>query len=241
MKRLTVNLAKCEFAKATVAYLGKVVGQGQLRPVQAKVSAIAKYPVPANKKELQRFLGLVGYYRSFCESFSTVAAPLTDLLKGKAIYIWSLACQQAFENIKNVLCSPPILAAPQMDNPFILHVDASDVGVGAVLSQNDDGGVERPVTFYSKKFNSFQRNYSVIEKETLALIWALQHFEVYLDSGSIPLVVYTDHNPITFLQSLHCPNRRLMRWVLFLQPYCLDIRHIKGSRNVVADALSRTP
>ena len=187
-----------------------------MRPVQAKVSAIAKYSVPANKKELQRFLGLVGYYCSFCKSFSTVAAPLTDLLKGKAKYVWSLSCQQAFENIKNVLCATPILAAPQMDNPFILHVDASDVGVGAVLSQKlscpKDGGVERPVTFYSKKCNSFQRNYSVIEKETLALIWALQHFEIYIDSGSIPLVVYTDHNPITFLQSLHCPNHRLMRF-----------------------------
>lgn len=103
------------------------------------------------------------------------------------------------------------------------------------------GGVERPVCFYSKKFNAFQLNYSVIEKETLALLLALQHFEVYLDSGSVPLVVYTDHNPITFLHSLRCPNRRLMRWVLFLQPYCLDIRHIKGSENVVADALSRAP
>ena len=154
------------------------MGQGQVRPVQAKISAIAKYPVPANKKELQRFLGLVGYYRSFCKSFSTVA-PSTDLLKGKAKYVWSLSCQQAFENIKYVLCSPPILAAPQLDNPFILHVDASEVGVGAVLSQSDDGGVERTVPFYSKKCNSFQRKYSVIEKETLALISASQHFEVY--------------------------------------------------------------
>jgi len=95
------------------------------------------------------------------------------------------------------------------------------------------------VSFYTKKFNQFQLNYSVIEKETLALIWALQHFEVYLDSGSVPLVVYTDHNPITFLHSLQCPNRRLMRWVLFLQSYCLDSRHIKSSDNIVVDALSR--
>ena len=112
MKRVLQSIWQSEFAKATVTYLGKVVSQGQERPVQAKVSAIAEYPVPANKKELQRFLGLVGYYRSFCKSFSTVAAPLTDLLKGKAKYVWSLACQQAFKNIKNVLCSPPILAAP---------------------------------------------------------------------------------------------------------------------------------
>lgn len=92
-----------------------------------------------------------------------------------------------------------------------------------------------PVSFYSKTFNSFQLNYSVIEKETLALVLALQHFEVHLHSASVPLVVYTDHNPISFLHSLQCPNRR---WTLFLQPYCLDIRHNKGSDNIVADALS---
>lgn len=237
---LTVNLAKCDFAKATVTYLGKVVGQGTVCAVEAKVSAITKYPVPTTKKELQRFLGLVGYYRSFCKNFSTVVAPLTDLLKGKARYVWSDVCQQAFGNVKSVLSSPPVLAAPCMVRPFQLHVDASDVGTGAVLFQADGSGVDRPVSFYSKKFNSFQLNYSVIEKETLALIWALQHFDVYVGS-SVPLVVYTDHNPITFLHSVCCPNRRLMRWMLYLQAYCLDIRHIKGSDNVVADALSRAP
>ena len=94
------------------------------------------------------------------------------------------------------------------------------------------------MNFYSKKFNYFQLNYSVIEKETLSLIWALQYFEVYVDS-SVPLVVYKDHNPITFLHSVLCPNRKLMRWILLLQAYCLNIRYIKGSGNIVADALSR--
>lgn len=238
--RLTINLAKCEFAKATVIYLGKVVGQGKVCAVQAKVSAIHKYPVPTTKKELQRFLGLVGYYCSFCRNFSTVVAPLSDLLKGTACFVWSASCQQAFENVKSVLCSSPVLAAPCMDQPFKLHVDASDVGAGAVLLQSDSCGVDRPMSFYSKKFNSFELNYSVIKKETLALIWALQHFDVYVGL-SVPLVVYTDHNPVTFLNTVHCPNRRLMRWMLYLQPYCLDIRHIKGSNNVVADALSRAP
>ena len=100
---------------------------------------------------------------------------------------------------------------------------------------------KKPVAFFSRKFNKYQLNYSVIEKEALALIWALQHFDVYLGSGLTPLVVYTDHNPLTFLRSLQNPNQRLMRWALFLQPYHLDIRHIKGSENVMADALSRLP
>lgn len=119
---LTVNLAKCEFAKATVTLLGKVVGQGQVWPVQAKVTAIEQYPVPTTKKELMRFLGLVGYYRSFCTKFSTVIAPLTDLLKARVKFVWSASCQQAFENVKAVLCFPPVLVAPCLDLPFELQV-----------------------------------------------------------------------------------------------------------------------
>nr|XP_046229617.1 uncharacterized protein LOC124050808 isoform X1 [Scatophagus argus] len=142
--RLTVNLAKCEFAKATVTYLGKVVGQGKVCAVQAKVRAIEDFPVPTTKKELQRFLGLVGYYRNFCRNFSTVIAPLTDLLKGKVRFIWSESCQLAFDNVKAILCSPPVLAAPRMGLPFTLQVDASDVGAGAVLLQAGDDGMDRP-------------------------------------------------------------------------------------------------
>ena len=129
--------------------------------------------------------------------------------------------------------------ASRLDQPFKLQVDASHVGAGAVL-QVDEQGIDLPVSFFSKKFNTYQLNYSVIEKEALALILALQHFHVYLDSG-IPIVVFTDHNPLTFLISLQNPNQRLMRWALFLQPYNLDIRHIEGKDNIMADALSRAP
>lgn len=237
--KLTVNLAKCEFARATVVYLGNVVGQGKVCPVRAKVQAIDNFPVPSTKKELMRFLGMIGYYRKFCENFSTVVAPLTDLLKGKQKYDWSLRCQSAFENAKLVLSSAPVLTAPRWDRPFYLKVDASGLGAGAALFQKDDNGIDRPISFFSKKFNLCQRNYSTIEKELLALIWALQHFDVYVGGGSGPVVVFTDHNPLTFLQSLHSPNQRLIRWALFLQSYSLDIRHIRGVDNVVADTLSR--
>lgn len=211
--QLTVNLAKCEFAKATVTYLGRVVGQGQVLVVRAKVMAMAEFPQPVTKKELQQFLGLVGYYRSFCRNFSTVVSPLTDLLRAQAKFVWSPACQQAFDQVKLLLCSCPVLNAPCFDKPFVLQVDASQVGAGAVLLQQDVGGVLKPVCFFSKKFNRHQGNYSVIEKEALALIWAIQHFEIYV-GGASPLVVYTDHNPLTFLRSLSTPNQRLVRWSL---------------------------
>lgn len=238
--QLTVNLVKYAFAKATVTYLGRVVGQGQVAAVDAKVAAVAEYPLPTTKRELQRFLGLVGYYRSFCRNFSTVVSPLTDLLRAMARFIWSPDCQQAFENVKLLLCSCPVLAAPCFDQPFVLQVDASQVGGGTALLQQGDEGVLRPVCFFSTKFNRHQSNYSVIEKEALALIWALQHFEVSV-GGAAPLVVYTDHNLLTFLKLLRTPNQRLVRWSLFLQGHDLDIRHIKGQDNILADALSRAP
>lgn len=237
---LTINLAKCEFARATVTYLGKVVGQGQVCPIRAKTFAIDQYSSPTNKKELMRFLGMAGFYRCFCPNFSSVVAPLTDLLKSGVKYSWTPACQSSFETVKALLTSSPVLAAPQLNQAFKLQVDASQVGAGAVLLQEDEHGVDRPVSFFSRKFLSYQANYSVIEKEALALIWALQHFDVYV-AGAFSLVVFCDHNPLTFLHSLQNPNQRLMRWALFLQPYHLDIRHIKGTDNVIADALSRAP
>ena len=239
--RLTVNLAKCEFAGATVTYLGRVVGQGQVRPIRAKVTAIDNFSVPLTKRELMRFLGMVGFYRCFCRNFSSVVAPLTDLLKSTAAFSWTDHCQKAFDSVKGLLTSAPVLLAPRLEEPFKIQVDASNVGAGAVLLQEDESGMEHPVCFFSRKFLSYQLNYSVIEKEALALIWALQHFEVYVGGRGVPLVVYSDHNPLTFLHSLQNPNQRLMRWCLFLQPYHLDIRHIRGLENVVADALSRAP
>lgn len=236
---MTINLAKFEFAKATVTYLGKVVGHGKVCPVRAKVPAVDKFPVPATKKDLSCFLGTVGYYRGFCKNFSTVVAPLTSLLSPKVMFEWSRTCQEAFESIKSMLCSAPVLAALQMEKPFSLYVDANKVGARAVLMQTNEHGVDCPVSFFSKKFSIHQLNYSNIEKEALALIWALKHFEVYMGSGASALVVYTDHNPLTFLHWLQNPNQHLMRWCLFLQLFRLDVRHVKGMENTVADAMSR--
>ncbi|KAI2643088.1 Retrovirus-related Pol polyprotein from transposon 17.6 [Labeo rohita] len=239
--KLTINLVKCEFVKATVTYLGRAVGQGEVCLIREKVHAVDRFSAPSTKKELMRFLGMIGYYHSFCANFSTVVAPLTDLLKSKRKFEWTANCQRAFDNAKLLLSTAPVLVAPRWDTAFQIQVDASRVGAGAVILQKDDDGVDRPVSFFSKKFNSYQLNYSTIEKETLALVWALQHFDVYIGGGSMPVFVFSDHNPLTFLQSLRSPNQRLIRWALLLQPYSLDIRHIRGRDNVMADALSRSP
>lgn len=148
---LTLNLVKCEFAKAVVTYLGKQVGQGQVKPVEGKVAAILDFPVPTNKRELRRFLGMIGYYRSFCKNFASVVAPLTDLLSTSKRFIWDVGCVNAFNAAKDLLCHAPVLSAPNFTLPFKLQVDASNSGVGAVLLQEDPTGVEHPVSFFSKK------------------------------------------------------------------------------------------
>lgn len=236
---LTINLAKCEFGKATITYLGKVVGQGQVRPVGAKVSSIVEYPAPTTRRELRRFLGMAGYYRSFCRNFSTVVHPLTSLLSPRNDFVWSESCQHAFNSIKTLLSSAPVLAAPDFSRPFKLEVDASALGTGAVLLQEDDIGLDHPICYFSRKCNKHQINYSTIEKEALGLLLALQFFEVYVGSSALPVTVYTDHNPLVFLSRMYNHNQRLMRWSLFVQNYNIDIKHKKGSENVVADALSR--
>lgn len=236
---LTLNLAKCEFGKAVVVYLGKQVGQGRVCPVTAKIQAILDFPAPQTRRELRRFLGMAGYYRAFCKNFSDVVAPLTNLVSPKCVFRWSESCRAAFEAAKALLCSAPVLAAPDFTRPFQLEVDASALGAGAVLLQTDADGVDRPVCYFSKKFRKHQLHYSTIEKEALALLLALQHFEIYVTSSSVPTVIYSDHNPLVFLSQMRNSNQRLMRWSLMIQDFSIHIRHKKGSENVIADALSR--
>ncbi len=134
---LTINLAKCDFVKATVTYLGKVVDQGCVGPIDAKVDAIDKFLTLVTRRELRQFLGIVGYYRGFCQNFATVVTPLTYLLSPKRPFIWSTSCQAAFDNAKSLLANAPVLVAPNIQKRFLLTVDASACGVGAVLLQED--------------------------------------------------------------------------------------------------------
>ena len=145
----------------------------------------------------------------------------------------------SFDKLKAILRSAPVLLAPSFDKEFKLAVDASDVGAGSVLLQEDDNVVDHPVCYFSKKFNKHQRNYSTIEKECLSLILALQHFEVYLASSHAPIVVFSDHNPLTFIHKMKNKNQCLLRWSLMLQEHNLDIRHIRGRDNIIPDTLSR--
>lgn len=239
---LTVNLAKSVFGSGTVVYLGHVVGQGKTRPKQANVEAILNFPTPTSRKSIMRFMGMTGFYRRFCPNFSAVAAPLTNLTSSKVPFVWTEECETAFSQLKGFLSAKPVLRTPDYDKPFILHIDASINGVGALLSQRDDSTtVLHPVSYFSSKLKPHQKSYSTIELETLSLVMSLRKFNCYLDGHPEMIQVYSDHNPLVFLSRMQNSNQRLMRWALQVQQYNLNIHHVRGSDNVVADALSRAP
>ena len=204
------------------------------------MKAISDFPVPTCKRQLMLFLVMAGYYRKFCDNFSVIAEPLTNLLSKRTKFIWTNDCQKAFDIIlKAILNNEPVLVAPNFVKEFKLAVDASDTGAGSILMQEDSYGVDHPDSYFSKKFNKHQKNYSTIEKECMSLILALQHFEVYLTSSPSPNVIFSDHNSLIFIHKIKNKNQRLLRWSLLLQEYNLDIRLIKGKDNIISDALSR--
>ena len=236
---LVINLTKCDFASAKVKFLGHEIGLGQLLPVDANVKAIYDFPVPSCRKHVRSFLGMANFYRRFIRNYSDLSLPLTELLKKQNKFQWTNECQTAFDKLKAVLANYPVLSPPDWTKPFILATDASDTGVGGVLLQKDDAGIEHPVSYFSKKLSACQRKYSTIEKEAFAVIMALQHFEVYLSGGGNPIEVRTDHNPLVFLNKFKNKNARLTRWQILLQEWNLSIKHISGKSNILPDALSR--
>ena len=186
-----------------------------------------------------RFLGTIGYYRRFCVNLSSLINPLTNLLGKNVKYIWSKECNEAFERVKRLLMTSPVLITANYEKQFSLYVDASDVGIGAVLTQLCSDDVAHPISFNGKKLNKHQHNYSTIEKECFSLVSALHHYDVYVNVTRHPVLVYTDHNPLVFIERMKLKNQKILRWSLLIQSYNLEIKHIKGKNNVIADALFR--
>eukprot|EP00731_Ephydatia_muelleri_P006652 Em0003g900a len=188
---LKVKPSKCQCAMFECVYLGHVVGKGTVRLESSKIEAIKRMPVPRTKKGVRQFLGLAGYYRRFIRDFATIATPLTELTRKSAPQEvkWSLQAQKAFDTLKTKIASSPVLMCPDMSRMFTLQTDASDYGIGAVLSQTGEDGEEHPVAFFSQKLLPRELRYSTIEKECLAIRMGTQAFRVYLIGK--PFVVQT--------------------------------------------------
>lgn len=236
---LTVNLKKSRFCLEEIRFLGHIVSGKGVSADPDQVEAIQSYPVPTNLKEIQRFLGLAGWYHKFVPDFSKVAQPLNDLKKKGKPFIWSQACQYSFDKLKSSLMSPPVLGHPSPDHPFFVYTDASDIGLGAVLTQRKDDGTEEVLSYASRTLNQAEKNYSVTEKECLAVIWALERWQHYLEPKLFTVI--TDHSALKWVLSSTKTTSRLIRWPLRLQRFDFIVEYRKGKLNNVPDALSRIP
>lgn len=237
---LTIRSDKCTIAKAETCYLGHVLGHGVIRPQVGKVEAIKQAERPVTKKQVRSFLGLVGWYRRFIPNFSEKAVALTELTKkNKPNKLnWTADCERAFMDLKDALCEKSVLQSPEFDQVFTVQTDASQVGLGAVLLQGEQGHL-RPIAFVSRKLLPRETRYSTVEKECLAVKWALDSFRYYLMGRRFKLE--TDHRALVWLGRMKDTNARITRWFLALQPFDFEVVYRTGSENCTADFLSRTP
>lgn len=233
---LKLNPSKCQFFKSEVTYIGHRCTDKGILPDMSKFEIITKYPRPFDKNSVKRFVAFMNFYRKFVPNFAELARPLNLLTRRKVDFKWTNECEHSFQTLKNSLLKPPILQYPDFKNKFIITTDASKHAVGACLSQNFDG-VELPVSYASRSFTKGELNKSTIEKELIAIHFAITHYRPYIFGTHF--IVKSDHKPLTYLFSMKNPSSKLTRIRLDLEEYQFTVEYIQGKSNVIADALSR--
>lgn len=234
---LKLNKKKCTFRCDRVNYLGHVISAGGVAADPMKLQAIQEVPTPKTVHEVRSFLGFANYYRRHIDHFADMSHPLTELTKKNHPFQWTETEETAFQNLKNALMSPPLLAFPDFNQEFVVQTDASGVALGAVLSQGQ-GPDERPIAFASKKLNEAERHYSATDLELLAVVWAItEAFYPYLYGRKFRL--QTDHHPLVGLRHAKNPSHKHRRWLLRLEEFDFVIEYKKGHLNGNADFMSR--
>ena len=239
---LKLKPSKCHFLKSSVQYLGHIVSADGISTNPEKIAAVQNWPIPKSKKDVRSFLGITGYYRKFIQGYAKVARPLFGLIGGKRgtrdpLFVWTDECGVAFQTLISKLTSAPILAYADYDLPFVIQTDASLEGLGAVLTQQQDGR-ERVVAYASRTLSSAEKKYPAHKLEFRALHWALTtKFRDYLYGHKVTAV--TDNNPMTYVLKSAKLDAHSQRWVNDLSLFELDILYRPGKNNANADALSR--
>ena len=240
----TVNWKKCQFFKEEVIYCGHIVSGKGVKPISSNVDAILKAPAPKNVTEVKAFLGMVNYYNMFMEDLATITEPIHALLRKETPWEWSSSCQQAFDKLKRMIVSAPILTHFDPEKEIFVHADASPYGLGAVLSHLMADGKEKPVSFSSRTLSSAERNYAHIEKEGLSLVFAVKKFHQYL--FGYRFTIFTDHKPLLglFGEEKGLPGEvsgRILRWALLLSAYNYVLKYRPGVDHANCDGISRLP
>ncbi|POM73499.1 LOW QUALITY PROTEIN: Gag-pol fusion protein [Phytophthora palmivora] len=230
---LTLKLKKCMFAAESMEYLGHFLSKEGVRPLNS-----FRDPRPTDVVEIKRFVHLAGYYRKFIEAFGSIVKPMTRLLKKDTVWQWTEEQEFAFSRVKMILTTRPLLLYPNFRLPFRLITDASKVGLGACLMQ-DQGRGWQPIAYASKVNNDAEANYSITELECLAVVWSVKLFRPYLYGRAFTII--TDDAALKWLMTRPNLAGRLHRWSLTLQEYEFDVLYAPGAINVVADDLSRAP
>ncbi len=237
--KLKLKLKKCQFGCLRIDFLGHVISSAGIATDALKIDKIVNCRAPTTVKEIQSFLGLSGYYRSFVKGYSKIAYPIIQLLNADVEFEWGEDQQTAFETLKNALVSSPILAYPDMQKPFLLHTDASRVGFGAVLSQLH-GKKERPNAYASKSLSPAEKNYGITELEMAAACWAILKFKHYLYGQ--PFTLVTDHQPLKWVfMAKEQASNRMDRLKLKVAVYItqMDVLYKPGRAHTNADSMSR--
>ena len=235
---LKLKPSKCVLFQKSVAYLGHIVSENGIETDPAKVERVCAWPVPENATEVRSFFGLASYYRRFVPNFASVARPLNKLTEANVDFAWTSECQVSFDTIKKLLSTAPVFSYPDFTAEFILDTDASNHGIGAILSQMKDG-IEHPVAFASRTLTKAEKNYCVTRKELLAVVEFTKHFRHYLQGPKFR--IRTDHAPLRSILKAKEPEGQLARWIEFLSPFDYEIEYRAGQRHQNADAMSRRP
>ena len=233
---LKLKPSKCELLQSEVRYLGHIVSANGVATDPEKVAAVKDWPTPTGIKQLQAFLGTVGYYRQYLPDFATIAQPLHRLTSKETEWTWGEAEQCSFEQLKGRLVTAPVLGYPDPSKQYILDTDASGYGVGAVLSQEQEGK-ERVIAFYSKTLSPPEKNYCVTRRELLATVKAIKHFRPYLYGQKFRL--RTDHASLRWLCRRKEPSNQVARWLEILAEFSYTLEHRAGQKHGNADGLSR--
>ena len=231
-KKLYAKLSKCEFWLNEVSFLGHVISKNGIAVDPTKVEAVSQWEAPKTVSEIRSFLGLAGYYRKFIEGFSKLALPLTKLTRKGQAFIWDSDCEKGFQELKRRLTSAPILILPNPVESFVVYCDASLLGLGGVLMQN-----QQVVAYASRQLKVHERNYPTHDLELAAVVFVLKLWRHYLYGSRFE--VYSDHKSLKYLFDQKELNMRQRRWLEFLKDYDFGLNYHPGKANVVADALSR--
>ncbi|KAL0551627.1 hypothetical protein IC582_010716 [Cucumis melo] len=230
--KLYAKFSKCEFWLKQVSFLGHVVSKAGVSVDPAKIEAVTGWTRPSTVSEVRSFLGLAGYYRRFVENFSRIATPLTQLTRKGAPFVWSKACEDSFQTLKQKLVTAPVLTVPDGSGSFAIYSDASKKGLGCVLMQQG-----KVVAYASRQLKSHEQNYPTHDLELAAVVFALKIWRHYLYGEKIQ--IFTDHKSLKYFFTQKELNMRQRRWLELVKDYDCEILYHPGKANVVADALSR--